>query len=242
MISPRQLFVVVTIVAISGIATFLIISGWFTNSKNNDSISAVSTPTPSQTLRASYQLDQTNQNMQNANPSQAPNPNVPSMLQFDNAKKYLAVLKTTEGDIRIELEPQDVPFTVSNFIFLAQKNFYDNTVFHRVIRGFMIQGGDPKGDGTGGPGYKFDDEPITKEYKRGIVAMANSGTNTNGSQFFIMHADYPLPKNYVIFGEVTEGLEVVDKIAEAPVTASLTGESSKPVNPVMLNSAEIVVK
>ena len=106
----------------------------------------------------------------------------------------------------------------------------------------MVQGGDPQGSGMGGPGYKFDDEKFTGEYKKGIVAMANSGPNTNGSQFFIMHADYPLPPNYIIFGEVTEGLEVVDKIATAEVIINSSGELSKPVSPVTINSVEIVVK
>ena len=104
----------------------------------------------------------------------------------------------------------------------------------------MIQGGDPKGDGTGGPGYKFDDESFEGEYSRGIVAMANSGPNTNGSQFFIMHKDYDLPKNYVIFGKVSEGIEVVDKIAEAEVTANEMGEESVPVEPVFIQAMKIV--
>ena len=108
--------------------------------------------------------------------------------------------------------------------------------------GFMIQGGDPNGDGTGDPGYQFNDEPVTKDYTRGIVAYANSGANTNGSQFFIMHADYPLPKNYVIFGEVTSGMDTVDKIAAAPVIANQYGEESTPVTPVVIQKAELIVK
>ena len=106
----------------------------------------------------------------------------------------------------------------------------------------MIQGGDPKGDGTGGPGYKFADEPFEGEYTRGTIAMANAGPNTNGSQFFIMHKDYDLPKNYVIFGKVSKGMEVVDKIAEAPVKQNSMGENSTPVNPVSINSVEIIEK
>jgi len=106
----------------------------------------------------------------------------------------------------------------------------------------MIQGGDPKGDGTGGPGYQFADESFEGEYTRGTVAMANTGPNTNGSQFFIMHQDYDLPKNYVIFGKVTEGLNVVDKIAEASVSANQFGEMSKPVTPIKIFSVEIVKK
>ncbi len=155
-------------------------------------------------------------------------------MTIDTEKKYTVTLKTTEGAIVIEMMTQEVPKTVNNFVTLSKKGFYDNTIFHRVIKGFMIQGGDPKGDGTGGPGYKFDDEPFEGEYTRGTVAMANSGPNTNGSQFFIMHEATPLPKNYVIFGFVKEGLDVVDKIAEAPVTMSASGEESKPVNPVKI--------
>ena len=102
----------------------------------------------------------------------------------------------------------------------------------------MIQGGDPEGTDAGGPGYKFDDEPFEEEYKKGIVAMANAGPDTNGSQFFIMHQDYPLPPNYVIFGEVAKGLEVVDKIASASVKPG--GEGSTPVNPVIIKSVEIL--
>jgi cyclophilin family peptidyl-prolyl cis-trans isomerase len=162
---------------------------------------------------------------------------------MDTSKKsYTTILKTTEGDITIKLNENETPKTVDNFVSLVRKNFYDNTIFHRVIKGFMVQGGDPKGDGTGGPGYKFDDEPFTGEYTRGAVAMANAGPNTNGSQFFIMHQNYPLLKNYVIFGHVISGMEVVDKIATAPVINSSSGELSKPVNPIIVKSVEITEK
>jgi cyclophilin family peptidyl-prolyl cis-trans isomerase len=162
--------------------------------------------------------------------------------EFNPNKSYIAVLHTEKGDITISLHAKETPKTVNNFITLANKKFYDNTIFHRVIKGFMIQGGDPKGDGTGGPGYKFDDEPFTGEYVKGTVAMANAGPNTNGSQFFIMHADNPLPKNYVIFGNTISGLEVVDAIATSPVEQSSSGEPSKPVNPVHINSINIIEK
>ena len=148
-------------------------------------------------------------------------------------------MKTTEGTITINLHVSDTPVTVNNFVYLAKQNFYDNTIFHRAIKGFMIQGGDPTGTGAGGPGYRFNDEPFTGDYKRGVVAMANAGPNTNGSQFFIMHADYPLPKNYVIFGDVVDGMDAVDKIAEAPVGPSAMGENSKPVNPVKIETVTI---
>ncbi len=124
-------------------------------------------------------------------------------------KKVLIV--TPKGNIEIELFAQ-APIASSNFISLISKKFYDGLTFHRRVEGFVIQGGDPSGNGTGGPGYNFKDELVTKDYKRGIVAMANSGPNTNGSQFFIMLADNPLPKQYTIFGQVLTGMEVVDKI------------------------------
>lgn len=170
-----------------------------------------------------------------------PQTNMPETV-IDQNKSYTAVLHTMAGDIQIALNVKETPITANNFVWLAKKNFYDNTIFHRAIKGFMIQGGDPKGDGTGGPGYQFADETFTGQYSRGTVAMANAGPNTNGSQFFIMHADYPLPSNYVIFGQVTKGLDVVDKIAEAPVVMSSSGEQSKPVNPVKVNSVEIIEK
>lgn len=155
---------------------------------------------------------------------------------------YIATLHTSEGDIEITLNNDQTPKTVENFVTLAKKNFYDNTIFHRAIKGFMIQGGDPEGTGRGGPGYRFDDEPFTGSYTRGTVAMANAGRNTNGSQFFIMHADFDLPHNYVIFGHVTKGMETVDKIATAPVEVTERGEKSKPVNPVKVKSVTIVEK
>ncbi len=149
----------------------------------------------------------------------------------DENKKYQAVMETTEGTIVIELFADKTPVTVSNFVSLAKRGFYNGTSFHRVIKDFMIQGGDPKGDGTGGPGYRFADEPFEGEYIRGTVAMANAGPDTNGSQFFIMHKDYPLPKNYIIFGRVVEGIEVVDTLANAEVSVNPnTGENSSPVS------------
>ncbi len=161
-------------------------------------------------------------------------------MMIDKTKKYQVVLTTSVGDITIELLADKTPITVNNFYALAKRHFYDKTIFHRVINGFMIQGGDPTGTGAGGPGYKFDDEKFDGEYVRGTVAMANAGPNTNGSQFFIMHGNTPLPKNYVIFGKVSEGMETVDKIATAPVKPG--GEGSSPVDPVSIKSVEIIEK
>lgn len=158
---------------------------------------------------------------------------------IDQTKKYQAQIKTSKGDIKIDLFAADTPIAVNNFVSLSNDNFYNGTVFHRVVKDFMIQGGDPKGDGTGGPGYMFNDEKITRDYKKGIVAMANSGPNTNGSQFFIMHRDFDLPKNYVIFGQVVEGMDVVDKIALGETVDNGQGEKSKPVEPASVETVTI---
>jgi len=166
------------------------------------------------------------------------NKNIKQEKIMDKKISYSAILHTTEGDITIKLNDDQTPKTVENFVTLAKKDFYSDVIFHRVIKGFMIQGGDPTGTGAGGPGYKFDDEPFTGEYNKGTVAMANAGPNTNGSQFFIMHADVPLPKAYTIFAQVTEGLEIVDKIADAAVVPG--GEGSSPVEPVKITSVEII--
>lgn len=150
-------------------------------------------------------------------------------------------IMTNKGDITVELFENDAPNTTENFLKLTRDGFYDGVIFHRVISGFMIQGGDPTGTGTGGPGYKFDDEldASTESYQRGYVrgtlAMANAGPNTNGSQFFIMHADYALPNAYTIFGRVVEGMEVVDAIA----TSEVDGRD-KPRADVVMESVRVV--
>ncbi|HUD08592.1 MAG TPA: peptidylprolyl isomerase [Candidatus Saccharimonadales bacterium] len=166
----------------------------------------------------------------------------PPAMQIDKNKTYSAIIKTSEGDITIDLDAKKTPITVNNFVALARQNFYDGTVFHRVMKDFMIQGGDPNGDGSGGPGYKFADESLGGKYTRGTVAMANSGPNTNGSQFFIIQKDYDLPSSYVIFGHVSSGMDAVDKIAQAKVVDNGKGEKSKPVKPVAMDSVQIVEK
>lgn len=148
---------------------------------------------------------------------------------------HMITIQTNLGAITIETFDADAPKTVENFVTLANKGFYDGVIFHRVIKGFMIQGGDPTGTGMGGPGYKFADElnqntPSYKNgYKKGVVAMANAGANTNGSQFFIMLADYPLPNSYTIFGKVVSGQDVVDAIGLLP-----TGAGDRPLNPPVM--------
>ncbi len=159
----------------------------------------------------------------------------PPALTIDPSAQYTATITTNLGDIVIEFFADSAPQTVNNFLFLAQQGYYDGVIFHRVIPGFMIQGGDPTGTGRGGPGYSFADELTTpRAYNRGIVAMANSGPNTNGSQFFIMQADYGLPYSYTIFGEVTAGMEVVDAIAAIP-----TGPGDRPTTDVVIGSISV---
>jgi len=169
------------------------------------------------------------------------NVNTTNLNSSTSQANPMVKITTNLGDITLELFPNDAPKTVENFLTLAQKGFYDGVIFHRVIADFMIQGGDPTGTGMGGPGYKFADElnPNTESYKRGYVrgtlAMANAGPDTNGSQFFIMHKDTPLPHAYTIFGRVTEGLDVVDKIA-----TSKTDANDKPLSKVTIEKVEVI--
>jgi cyclophilin family peptidyl-prolyl cis-trans isomerase len=138
----------------------------------------------------------------------------PGVLPAEEVNKRVRI-QTNVGDIVIDVDPSAGPNAASNFIYLVREGFYDGTIFHRVIPGFMIQGGDPTGTGTGGPGYRFADDPVKGSYAKGTVAMANAGPNTNGSQFFIMVADNPLPPAYSIFGRVVEGQDVADAISAA---------------------------
>jgi cyclophilin family peptidyl-prolyl cis-trans isomerase len=143
--------------------------------------------------------------------------NKPPELTIDLKKQYSAVMHTDKGDIHLQLFADKAPATVNNFIFLAQQGFYDGTIFHRVIADFMVQGGDPTGTGTGGPGYRFGDEfhPSLRHNKPGILSMANAGPRTNGSQFFITHVPTPwLDNKHTIFGQVTQGMDVVLAIPE----------------------------
>jgi cyclophilin family peptidyl-prolyl cis-trans isomerase len=158
------------------------------------------------------------------------------------------VIDTDKGEIQIEFFSTDAPKAVENFRLLAEHSYYDGLTFHRIISGFMIQGGDPKGDGTGGQsawGPPFADEisaqsPLYRGgYKRGLVVMANGGRNTNGSQFFILHQDYPLDPDYVIFAWVQSGMAVVDALANTPVMQDSNGEPSKPVTPPVIKKVTI---
>jgi len=159
-----------------------------------------------------------------------------------------ATIDTDKGPIELEFLPMDAPKAVENFRLLAERGYYNNLTFHRIVKGFMIQGGDPSGDGTGGEsawGGTFEDEikpdspTYSNGYRRGIVAMANAGPNTNGSQFFIMHQDYPLPPNYVIFARVTSGMDAVDAIAGTPTTLGADGGMSQPTTPPIIRKITI---
>ena len=157
----------------------------------------------------------------------------PPAMSIDPQKSFTAVFHTEKGDIKVRLHADKVPKTVNNFVFLARQGFYDGTTFHRVIKDFMAQGGDPTGSGSGGPGYRFADEfhPKLRHDKPGILSMANAGSGTNGSQFFITHVPTPwLDNKHSVFGDVIEGLDVLLSIPERdPMRAKSLGASLKSV-------------
>ncbi len=161
----------------------------------------------------------------------------PPEMRIDPAADHTATIRTDRGGITADLFAEQSPRTVNNFVFLARQGFYDGAIFHRVIEGFMIQGGDPTGTGRGGPGYTFDDELAAARehgYPRGTLAMANSGPDTNGSQFFVMHRDYDLPPNYSVFGRATGGLDVVDDIA-----TTATDDSDRPLEDLGIETVDV---
>lgn len=166
-------------------------------------------------------------------------------MQIDTNKTYIAKFETAQGNFEVTLAAKDAPKTVNNFVTLVKDKFYDGLTFHRIVKDFMVQGGDPEGTGTGGPGYKFDDEPVVGDYTQGTIAMANSGKNTNGSQFFIMTGDYSggkLPKNYNIFGHVSSGIESVMKLNGLSTVDNGSGEQSKPTDKVVITKITIEEK
>lgn len=205
--------------------------------------SAAAEPAPSQAAEASAAPADTSA-------SAAPNPaggtantaarnnqySAPPEQTIDPAKRYTATIETTDGTMVAELFASEAPKTVNNFVFLARDGYYDGIRFHRIIKDFMVQTGDPLGTGTGGPGYEFEDEPVTRDYLRGTLAMANRGPDTNGSQFFIVHQDSGLPKDYTIFGQLTEGEDVLDAIANTPTTGP---EGSTPTEEVVITKITI---
>jgi cyclophilin family peptidyl-prolyl cis-trans isomerase len=148
----------------------------------------------------------------------------PPAMQIDEDTIYQVVISTDRGEITLELDPKLAPVTVNNFVSQARDGFYDGLTFHRVVPDFVIQGGDPEGTGRGGPGYKFDDEPVKGEYTLGALAMANSGPNTNGSQFFICIDDCrrKLDKAYNLFGYVVDGIDVAQSVSQGDVMRSVS--------------------
>ena len=168
---------------------------------------------------------------------------VPTVPPLDTSKTHKAIVATNKGTFTITLLPKDAPTTVQSFVFLARHHYFDGVTFHRVVPGFVIQGGDPTGTGECGPGYTFDDENTNAGYPRGTVAMANSGPNTNGSQFFVVLTDNPgLQPNYSVFGHVSSGMDTVDRIAAVPLGPTSYGEISKPRTPVVMHSVSIVTE
>ncbi len=159
-------------------------------------------------------------------------------LGIDTSKRFTATMETTLGTVVIALDAINAPKTVNNFVFLAAQHYYDGVIFHRIIKGFMCQGGDPTGTGTGGPGYKFADEPVKQRYQIGSVAMANAGPNTNGSQFFLIsgQSGVQLPPQYNHFGQIVKGLEVLDAMQSVD-----TDRSDRPREDVVINSVSITV-
>jgi cyclophilin family peptidyl-prolyl cis-trans isomerase len=161
----------------------------------------------------------------------------PPEMGIDPDKRYTAEMDTSMGELVIALHANKAPKTVNNFVFLALHHYYDGIIFHRIINGFVCQGGDPEGSGRGGPGYRFEDElPKPGEYQLGSLAMANAGPNTNGSQFFLISgpSGVQLPPAYSLFGQVVKGLEIVDEMQKVP-----TGAGDRPKTSVVINSVTI---
>jgi peptidylprolyl isomerase len=170
----------------------------------------------------------------------------PQLQQFDDtpefgidaSKRYTATMETSLGTIVIALDAINAPKTVNNFVFLAAHHYYDGIIFHRIINGFMCQGGDPTGTGRGGPGYRFEDEAVKQRYQIGSIAMANAGPNTNGSQFFLIsgQSGVQLPPQYNHFGQIVKGLDVLDKMQSVE-----TDRGDRPREDVVINSVTITV-
>jgi peptidylprolyl isomerase len=162
----------------------------------------------------------------------------PPPMCIDPAKNYTATMETSMGTLTIELDPRAAPKTVNSFVFLARYHYYDDIIFHRIIKGFVCQGGDPTGTGRGGPGYKFEDElPKPGQYELGSVAMANAGPNTNGSQFFLIsgRSGMQLPPAYALFGKIVKGLDVLDAMEKVA-----TGPGDRPITDLEIRSVTVV--
>ncbi|SDE59853.1 Peptidyl-prolyl cis-trans isomerase (rotamase)-cyclophilin family [Fontibacillus panacisegetis] len=168
----------------------------------------------------------------------------PPAMEIDTSKSYKAEITTNKGNFTIELFAKDAPKTVNNFVFLSKQGYYNDVIFHRIIESFMIQTGDREGTGMGGPGYQFENEKTDYKYEPGIVAMANAGKDTNGSQFFICTGDNSISlnrtPNYTIFGKITTGMDVVKEIAATPVDVGPSGETSSPTETIQIKEIKII--
>ncbi|MNI44521.1 putative peptidyl-prolyl cis-trans isomerase [compost metagenome] len=169
----------------------------------------------------------------------------PPAMEIDTSKSYQAEVTTSKGNFTIELYAKDAPKTVNNFVFLSRQGFYNDVIFHRIIESFMIQTGDPEGTGGGGPGYQFEDEMNNYKYEPGVVAMANAGPDTNGSQFFICTGDDSMALNdspyyYTVFGKITAGMDVIKEIAATPVDVGPSGEPSSPTETIQIKEIKII--
>lgn len=217
----KHVIALIIIIAVVGFG----LTGW-ENLKNMASVKPTPTPTPPpEDVLFGNQTKASQQPTSQPSTSPKQYRGFPGELSLSELSNKKAVITTDKGKIEFEIYPESTK-AASNFIYLTKDGFYDGLTFHRVVPGFVIQGGDPTGSGSGGPGYEFADEPVTKSYNKGIVAMANAGPNTNGSQFFIMLEDNPsLPPKYTIFGKVISGLSVVDKIKVGDIMKKVTIES-----------------
>lgn len=166
---------------------------------------------------------------------------VPRVTPVSGSKTYRAIVTTNKGSFTITFFPKVAPIAVESFIFLAQHHYFDGVTFHRVVPTFVIQGGDPTGTGECGPGYEFKDEKVNQPYARGIVAMANAGPNTNGSQFFVMLQNNQLPPNYTIFGKVTSGMSTIDRLTNVPLGPGSDGSNSSPQTKIYMKSVRVTV-
>ncbi len=164
---------------------------------------------------------------------------VPRVTPVSGNKTYHAIVTTNKGSFTITFFPKIAPIAVESFIFLAQHRYFDGVTFHRVVPTFVIQGGDPTGTGECGPGYEFKNEKVTQPYSRGIVAMANAGLNTNGSQFFVMLQNNKLAPNYTIFGKVTSGMDTIDRLTNVPLGPGSDGSNSSPQTKIYMKSVRV---
>ncbi len=193
----------------------------FSQSKKTNGEVAGSSSNSGITLKVSQDIMKKNSTSIKSSGSKKQYSSFPGILSDSELQNKKAVIETNKGVIEFEIFPE-APKAASNFIHLSKDGFYNSLTFHRVVPGFVIQGGDPLGTGAGGPGYQFEDEPVSRKYTKGIVAMANAGPNTNGSQFFIMLGDNDLPPSYTIFGQVLKGQDVVDKIEVGDIMQKVT--------------------